>query len=43
LFLAVRVLQLLEVVASLCCLALLRWSWALQTLEAAQHKVGAKA
>ncbi|KAH7484664.1 hypothetical protein PRIC1_003980 [Phytophthora ramorum] len=33
LFLAVRVLQLLEVVASACCLALVRWSWALETLK----------
>ncbi|KAG7377327.1 hypothetical protein PHYPSEUDO_011857 [Phytophthora pseudosyringae] len=42
LFFAVRVLQLLEVVASLCCLALVRWTWALQTLKFVQEKDGGK-
>ncbi|KAF1776781.1 WD40/YVTN repeat-like-containing domain [Phytophthora cactorum] len=42
LFFAVRVLQLLEVVASLCCLVLVRWVWTLQTLKLVQYKDGGK-
>ncbi|KAG7401364.1 hypothetical protein PHYBOEH_001780 [Phytophthora boehmeriae] len=37
LFFAVRVLQLLEVVAGVCCLALLRWVWALQMIKTVPH------
>ncbi|KAK1945980.1 hypothetical protein P3T76_003028 [Phytophthora citrophthora] len=42
LFFTVKVLQLLEVVASLCCLALVRWTWALQSLKMTQYKDGGK-
>ncbi|RLN46749.1 hypothetical protein BBJ29_006015 [Phytophthora kernoviae] len=37
LYFAVRVLQLLELAAGVCCLALLRWVWALQTIKMMPH------
>ncbi|ETL92279.1 hypothetical protein L917_09365 [Phytophthora nicotianae] len=42
LFFTVKVLQLLEVVASLCCVVLVRWIWTLQTLKLVQYKDGGK-
>ncbi|KAF1793280.1 hypothetical protein GQ600_6912 [Phytophthora cactorum] len=41
-FQTLLMLQLLEVVASLCCLVLVRWVWTLQTLKLVQYKDGGK-
>ncbi|KAE9328344.1 hypothetical protein PF008_g16194 [Phytophthora fragariae] len=40
LVLAVRVLQLLEIVAAVCCIALLRWTWALKALKMVDYSSG---
>ncbi|KAG6609204.1 uncharacterized protein IUM83_13431 [Phytophthora cinnamomi] len=40
LVLAVKALQLLEIVAALCCVALLRWAWALRAMDTAGGKTG---